>query len=65
MENFRTGVGVDAHKFSADASAGPCALAGLEWPETNRLEGYSDGDAAVQALCDAVLAAAEIGRAHV
>ena len=47
MENFRTGVGVDAHKFSADASAGPCALAGLEWPETNRLEGHSDGDAAV------------------
>ena len=61
MENFRTGVGVDAHKFSADASAGPCALAGLEWPETNRLEGHSDGDAAVHALCDAVLAAAGLG----
>ena len=61
MENFRTGVGVDAHKFSADASAGPCALAGLQWPETNRLEGHSDGDAAVHALCDAVLAAAGLG----
>ena len=61
MENFRTGVGVDAHKFSTDASAGPCALAGLEWPETNRLEGHSDGDAAVHALCDAVLAAAGLG----
>ena len=61
MENFRTGVGVDAHKFSTDASADPCALAGLEWPETNRLEGHSDGDAAVHALCDAVLAAAGLG----
>ena len=60
MDKLRTGVGVDAHKFSTDAS-GPCALAGLEWPDTNRLEGHSDGDAAVHALCDAVLAAAGIG----
>ena len=58
MQNFRTGVGVDAHKFAA---TGPCALAGLEWPDTNRLEGHSDGDAAVHALCDAVLAAAGLG----
>ena len=29
-QNFRTGVGVDAHKFADD---GPCKLAGLEWPE--------------------------------
>lgn len=58
MHNFRTGVGVDAHKFATD---GPCKLAGLEWPEANRLEGHSDGDAAVHALCDAVLAAAGLG----
>ena len=59
--NLRTGVGVDAHKFAQSASAGPCHLAGLEWPESNRLEGHSDGDAAVHALCDAVLAAAGLG----
>lgn len=58
MNNLRTGVGVDAHKFASD---GPCQLAGLEWPEANRLDGHSDGDAAVHALCDAVLAAAGLG----
>ena len=61
MENFRTGVGVDAHKFSADASAGPCALAGLVWPETNRLEGHSDGDVAIHAICDALFSACGLG----
>ena len=58
MNQLRTGVGVDAHKF---ASNGPCQLAGLEWPDANRLDGHSDGDAAVHALCDAVLSAAGLG----
>lgn len=56
--NFKVGVGVDAHKFALDGS---CALAGLIWPEAKRLEGHSDGDAAVHALCDAVLSAAGLG----
>ena len=55
---LRTGVGVDAHKFG-DSS--PCSLAGLQWPETPRLLGHSDGDAAVHALCDAVLSACQLG----
>lgn len=58
MSALRTGVGVDAHKFASD---GTCHLAGLEWPEAKRLEGHSDGDAAVHALCDAVLSAAGLG----
>lgn len=61
MNNLRTGVGVDAHKFSQSAGDGPCYLAGLEWPDANRLEGHSDGDAAVHALCDAVLSASGLG----
>jgi len=58
ISKLRTGVGVDAHKFGEN---GPCSLAGLQWPETPRLLGHSDGDAAVHALCDAVLSACQLG----
>ena len=58
ISKLRTGVGVDAHKFG---DSGPCSLAGLQWPETPRLLGHSDGDAAVHALCDAVLSACQLG----
>ena len=58
ISKLRTGVGVDAHKFG---DSGPCSLAGLQWPETPRLLGHSDGDAAVHALCDAVLTACQLG----
>ena len=58
ISKLRTGVGVDAHKFG---DIGPCSLAGLQWPETPRLLGHSDGDAAVHALCDAVLSACQLG----
>ncbi|MEY3649935.1 MAG: 2-C-methyl-D-erythritol 2,4-cyclodiphosphate synthase [Actinomycetota bacterium] len=56
--NLRIGVGVDAHQFG---KKGPCALAGLSWPDVPRLIAHSDGDAAVHALCDAVLSAAQLG----
>ena len=55
---LRTGIGVDAHKFG---DSGPCSLAGLQWPETPRLLGHSDGDAAAHAVCDAVLSACQLG----
>lgn len=55
---MRTGIGVDAHQFG---DSGPCALAGLQWPDAPRLVGHSDGDAAVHALCDAVLSACQLG----
>jgi 2-C-methyl-D-erythritol 2,4-cyclodiphosphate synthase len=55
---MRTGVGVDAHQFGDSA---PCSLAGLQWPDAPRLVGHSDGDAAVHALCDAVLSACQLG----
>lgn len=55
---LRIGVGVDAHQFG---DSGPCALAGLMWPESPRLVAHSDGDAAVHALCDAVLSACQLG----
>ena len=49
---------MDAHQFG---DSGPCALAGLIWPESPRLVAHSDGDAAVHALCDAVLSACQLG----
>jgi len=55
---LRTGIGVDAHQFG---DSRPCSLAGLQWPDAPRLLGHSDGDAAVHALCDAVLSACNLG----
>lgn len=55
---FRTGIGVDAHQYG---NSGPCHLAGLEWPDARALIGHSDGDAAVHAICDAVLSACQLG----
>ena len=58
LSKMRTGVGVDAHQFG---DSRPCSLAGLQWPDAPRLVGHSDGDAAVHALCDAVLSACQLG----
>ena len=41
--NFKTGVGVDAHHFEAGR---PLWLAGLLWPDQDGVEGHSDGDVA-------------------
>ena len=58
ISKLRTGVGIDAHQFG---DSGPCSLAGLQWDDVPRLVGHSDGDAAVHALCDAVLSACQLG----
>jgi 2-C-methyl-D-erythritol 4-phosphate cytidylyltransferase/2-C-methyl-D-erythritol 2,4-cyclodiphosphate synthase len=54
----RAGIGFDAHRFG---DGGALRLGGLEFPGEPRLEGHSDGDAALHALVDALLGAAAAG----
>jgi 2-C-methyl-D-erythritol 4-phosphate cytidylyltransferase/2-C-methyl-D-erythritol 2,4-cyclodiphosphate synthase len=54
----RVGTGVDVHAFDDTSDLW---LAGLHWPGERGLSGHSDGDAAVHAICDAMLAAAGLG----
>ena len=58
--NFKVGLGVDAHAFSSDQDR-KLWLAGLLWPEQVGVDGYSDGDVAVHAICDALFSAARLG----
>ena len=52
---FRIGLGTDIHHFR---SGGELVLGGLVIPGEPRLEGHSDGDVLLHALCDACLGAA-------
>ena len=58
--NFKAGLGVDAHAFSSDQNR-KLWLAGLLWPEQVGVDGYSDGDVAAHAICDALFSAAGLG----
>jgi len=54
----RIGTGLDVHAFDDESELW---LAGLHWPGERGLSGHSDGDAAVHAVCDALLGAAGLG----
>jgi 2-C-methyl-D-erythritol 2,4-cyclodiphosphate synthase len=58
MSGFRVGNGFDAHRF---APGRPLMLGGVEVPFSLGLEGHSDGDCLLHAICDALLGAAALG----
>ena len=56
--NFRNGFGYDSHRF---ASGRKLILGGVEIPFDKGLQGHSDADALIHAICDSLLGAAGCG----
>lgn len=54
----KIGFGYDVHKFALDRKL---VLGGVEIPFTQGLEGHSDADVLLHAICDALLGAAALG----
>ncbi|MEN3041066.1 MAG: 2-C-methyl-D-erythritol 2,4-cyclodiphosphate synthase [Bacteroidia bacterium] len=55
---MRIGLGYDAHKFTEGR---PLRLGGITIPYEKGLEGHSDADVLLHAICDALLGAAGLG----
>lgn len=51
---YKTGIGYDIHRLVAERKL---MLGGIEIPYIKGLLGHSDGDAALHAICDAILGA--------
>ncbi len=55
---IRTGIGYDVHRFAPNR---PLKLGGVEIPFELGLDGHSDADVVLHAICDALLGAAAVG----
>ncbi len=55
---IKIGFGYDVHKFTPDRKL---ILGGIEIPSSQGLEGHSDADVLLHAICDALLGAAALG----
>lgn len=58
MKDYRVGIGHDVHRFAAGRKL---MLGGVEVPHTHGLDGHSDADVVLHAICDALLGAAGLG----
>ncbi|HXT37165.1 MAG TPA: 2-C-methyl-D-erythritol 2,4-cyclodiphosphate synthase, partial [Chloroflexota bacterium] len=58
IPEVRIGMGYDVHPF---AEGRPLFLGGVEFPHERGLEGHSDADVLLHAICDALLGAAALG----
>jgi 2-C-methyl-D-erythritol 2,4-cyclodiphosphate synthase len=56
--NFRTGIGFDVHAF---VEGRKLIIGGVEIPFDKGLEGHSDADVLLHAICDAMLGALALG----
>ncbi len=58
MNAIRIGHGFDVHALVVGR---PCIIGGVNIPHTKGLEGHSDADVLLHAICDALLGAAALG----
>jgi len=56
--SFRVGIGHDVHRLVLGRKL---ILGGIEVPHTHGLDGHSDADVVLHAVCDAILGAAGLG----
>ncbi len=58
---IRTGFGYDVHAFAASEAGRRLFLGGVEIPHDRGLDGHSDADVLLHAVCDALLGAVSLG----
>jgi 2-C-methyl-D-erythritol 4-phosphate cytidylyltransferase/2-C-methyl-D-erythritol 2,4-cyclodiphosphate synthase len=58
---IRTGLGYDVHQFAAPEAGRKLTIGGIEIEHDRGLEGHSDADVLLHAVCDALLGAASLG----
>jgi len=61
LPETRTGFGYDVHAFAAPEAGRRLFLGGVEIPHDCGLEGHSDADVLLHAICDALLGALSLG----
>lgn len=54
MQQFRTGIGQDSHRFLPPDIAKPCVIGGLVFEDAPGFKANSDGDIIYHAICNAI-----------